>query len=85
MRRRLEQVQGMLMAKRHHYVPVTYLKQCADLDGRIHMYCKDEPDRSLPIKPQATGFESCYYSQLADDGTRDDDGFGALLSRVETE
>jgi Protein of unknown function (DUF4238) len=71
------------MAKRHHYVPVTYLNQFSDSNGFLLVYRKDPPHGPFRQKPEATGFERYYYSQVADDGTRDDDKFEQLFSQVE--
>ncbi|WP_430386098.1 DUF4238 domain-containing protein [Blastomonas fulva] len=72
------------MAKRHHYVPVTYLKGFTHNDGKLLVYRKDEPDKPFRQQPKATGFERYYYSQIAEDGTRDDDRFEQLFSEVES-
>ncbi len=72
------------MAKRHHYVPVTYLKGFTDNDGKLLVYRKEEPDKPFRQQPKATGFERYYYSQIAENGTRDDDRLEQLFSEVES-
>jgi hypothetical protein len=36
---------GTAMAKRHHYVPVTYLRNFTDASGHLLVFRKDEPER----------------------------------------
>lgn len=72
------------MAKKHHYVPATYLRQFTDDSGQLWVYRKDDPAKPFRQRPEATGFERYYYSQVADDGTRDDDRMEALFSEVES-
>lgn len=49
--------------KRHHVVPVTYLKGFTDADGKIYAYRKDEPEKPLHLAPDNIGFRKYYYSQ----------------------
>lgn len=72
------------MAKRHHYVPITYLRNFTDSSGKLLVFRKDEPGRPFAQRPESTGFERYYYSQIAHDGTRDDDRLEGLFSNVET-
>lgn len=72
------------MAKRHHYVPVTYLKRFTDVKGQILVMRKDDPDRPFRQRPEAVGFERYYYSQVHEDGTRDDSRFEEIFSTVES-
>jgi len=71
------------MAKRHHYVPATYLRQFVDANGQLLVYRKDDPARVLRQRPETTAFERYYYSQIATDGVRDDDSFETLFSQLE--
>lgn len=71
------------MPKRHHYVPVTYLRNFTDQRGRVYVYRKDDPEKPLPLRPQEAGLERYYYSQFADDGTRDDDQLEAAFNLFE--
>ena len=72
------------MPKKHHYVPVTYLRRFTDAAGQLMVYRKDEPDRPYRQRPESTGFETHYYSQTGDDGVRDDSSLEALFSEIES-
>lgn len=72
------------MPKRHHYVPVTYLKNFADVSGHLHVFRKDDPARPFRQKPESTGFERYYYSQFDGDGVRDNDRLEVIFSEIET-
>ncbi len=71
------------MPKKHHYVPVTYLRRFTDGDGLLWVYRKDDPSRPFRQRPESTGFETHYYSQVGDDGVRDDSRLEALFSEME--
>ena len=73
------------MPKRHHYVPVTYLRNFADASGHLQVFRKDDPARPFRQRPESTGFERYYYSQFDDDGARDDDRLEAIFSEIETD
>uniref|UniRef100_UPI0035CAFB11 DUF4238 domain-containing protein n=1 Tax=uncultured Sphingomonas sp. TaxID=158754 RepID=UPI0035CAFB11 len=72
------------MPKKHHYVPVTYLRRFVDASGQLLVYRKDEPTRPFRQRPESTGFETHYYSQTGDDGVRDDSSLEALFSEIES-
>ncbi|RMB55851.1 uncharacterized protein DUF4238 [Sphingomonas sp. PP-CE-3A-406] len=72
------------MPKRHHYVPVTYLKNFCDAAGQLQVFRKDDPARPFRQRPESTGFERYYYSQFDDEGMRDDDRLEAIFSEIET-
>ena len=72
------------MPKKHHYVPVTYLRRFTDAGGLLWVYRKDDPSRPFRQRPESTGFETHYYSQLSEDGVRDDSRFEALFSEMES-
>lgn len=71
------------MAKKHHYVPVTYLKNFTDEPGQLTVFRKDNPMRPFLSKPEAVGFEKHYYSQWSPEGERDTDKLEALFSAAE--
>ncbi|WP_423325039.1 DUF4238 domain-containing protein [Sphingomonas sp. 4RDLI-65] len=73
------------MPKRHHYVPVTYLRNFADASGHLQVFRKDDPARPFRQRPESTGFERYYYSQFDDDGASDDDRLEAIFSEIETD
>lgn len=66
-------------------MPVTYLRGFTDQHGYLQVYRKDAPSAAFRQRPEATGFERYYYSQMDDEGTRDDDRLEALFSAVETD
>lgn len=68
-----------MAAKKHHYVPEAYLKHFADDDGFLWIGRKDDPENPLRMKPENTAFRKHYYSQIDEDGERDnrlEDHFG---------
>jgi len=71
--------------KRHHNVPVAYLKQFTDKDDRLWAYRKDEPDKALHVRPSEIGFERYYYSQPLEDGSRDHNRVEDFFSNLEGE
>jgi Protein of unknown function (DUF4238) len=71
--------------KRHHYVPITYLRAFAGADGRIWAYRKDDPERPLHIQPAAIAFERYYYSQPLENGGRDHNTIEDFFSKLEGE
>lgn len=71
------------MAKRHHYVPVVYLRKFVNLAGKLLVYRKDEPQQCFPLRPETTGFQKYYYSQFDGNGVRDDDSIERIFGEVE--
>jgi len=69
--------------KRHHYVPITYLKNFSDQHERVYAYRKAKPDIPLHVKPEEIAFERYYYSQPTPDGGRDNDSLENFFSRIE--
>lgn len=70
--------------KRHHFVPVTYLKAWTKPDDRLFAYVADKDGSPLDIKPEEIGFERYYYSFRTESGERDHDSFEELFGKVET-
>jgi hypothetical protein len=70
--------------RRHHYVPVTYLKGFCDTTGRLIAYRKDDPDRPLYLGPTEIAFERYYYSQPLPEGGQENHRFEDLFASVET-
>ncbi len=74
-----------MSAKRHHFVPVCYLREWSADDGMITVYRKDDPKNPFRQIPQKTGFRKYYYSQPTFDGNRDNERLEQFFSReVET-
>ena len=57
--------------KRHHYVPITYLKGFTDADGKIYAYMANKGHEPLHLLPDNIGFRNYYYSQPKPDGEWD--------------
>ncbi|WP_432769906.1 MAG: DUF4238 domain-containing protein [Sphingopyxis sp.] len=68
--------------KRHHFVPETYLEGFCDGGGYLWVGRKDDPQNSLRLRPKNVALRGYYYSQIRDDGTRDNRIEG-YLSRIE--
>ena len=69
--------------KRHHYVPKAYLKSFCDEDGKVCVYRKDTPDKSIHQSPNKFGFHKYYYSQPLPEGERDNNSLENLFSKFE--
>ena len=71
-------------AKRHHYVPITYLSRFTDSLGRIFAYPKDTPATTFHVKPREIAFERYYYSQPLPEGGQDNNKLERLFSEMES-
>lgn len=71
--------------KRHHFVPKAYLKAFCNPKGRVLVYRKDEPEKALPLDPDATQFRNYYYSQPKPDGGRDNNALEDHFSTIESD
>lgn len=71
--------------KRHHFVPKAYLKAFCNSKGRVLVYRKDEPQKALPLDPNATQFRNYYYSQPKPDGGQDNNTLEDLFSSIESD
>lgn len=72
--------------KKHHYIPITYLKNFADDSGKLRAFLKDYPDKEpLYQKPENIAYQRYYYSQPLPDGGYDNNTLEDLWSTVETE
>jgi hypothetical protein len=69
--------------KRHHYVPVSYLKEFTDSSGRIFAYRKECPEQALHLKPDEIAFERYYYSQPLPDNKQDNNRIEDFFSTIE--
>ena len=70
--------------KRHHFVSVTYLKSWAGPLEKLYAYRSDDSSKPLHIRPENIGFEKYYYSQIREDGSRDNDSFEDVFGNVES-
>ncbi len=71
--------------KRHHFVPVGYLKGFCDEGERIRAFLKDAPlNDKIHLKPDEIGFENYYYSQPLADGGRNNNAIEDAFGKFET-
>jgi Protein of unknown function (DUF4238) len=70
--------------KRHHFIPITYLKKFSDNTGKIFAYRKDNPQTALHLRPDAIAFETYYYSQPLPDDGRDNNTFENVFGTLES-
>ena len=57
--------------KKHHFIPVTYLKNFTDDDGKVYVFRKDDPSNPLHMAPESFGYRKHYYAQPMPDGDMD--------------
>jgi hypothetical protein len=70
--------------KRHHYVPRAYLKAFRDIEGKVRVYMKDDPDRFIHQSPDNFGFHKYYYSQPLQEGGKDHNTLEDFFSELES-
>jgi hypothetical protein len=70
--------------KRHHFIPITYLKKFSDNAGKIFAYRKDNPQTALHLRPDTIAFETYYYSQPLPDGGRDNNKLENFFGTLES-
>lgn len=73
----------MNQKKRHHYIPIAYLKEFCASDGRIFAYRKGAPDQELHLSPKEIAFERYYYSQPLADNKQDNNKIEDAFSVIE--
>jgi hypothetical protein len=69
--------------KRHHYVPKAYLNSFCDEQGRVRVYLKDDPHKSIHQSPDNVGFHKYYYSQPLPKDGRDHNTLEDTFSEIE--
>jgi hypothetical protein len=69
--------------KRHHFVPVTYLRGFTDSEGFLLVSRKDDPERSIRLRPDEAAFRNYYYSQPLGDGTMNHNALEDAFSTLE--
>jgi hypothetical protein len=67
--------------KKHHFIPITYLKHFADDGGRVFAYRKDMPDDAIHTLPENIGYIKYYYSQPLPNGGMDDNRLEDYFSK----
>jgi hypothetical protein len=70
--------------KRHHFIPITYLKRFNGNNGKIFAYRKDNPQTALPVRPGAIAFEKYYYSQPLSEGGQDNNTLENYFGTIES-
>lgn len=70
--------------KKHHYVPVSYLKAFRANDGMVTVFRKDAPDQPHRQIPDEIGFHRYYYAQPLEGGGRDTNRLEDRFSELET-
>jgi len=76
---------GQIMKKKkHHYIPVAYLKAFCDVDGMVSIYRKDDPYKVIRQSPEEFGFHKHYYAQPLPDGGRDHNTLDDFFSGYES-
>lgn len=70
--------------KKHHYVPVSYLKAFADADDKLWVYRKDDPERPFQKPYDDVAFHKYYYAQPTPDGGRDTNRLEDRFSELES-
>jgi len=76
-------VEKVMNKKRHHYVPKAYLKFFCDEEGRVRVYRKADPRKSIHQSPGNVGFHKYYYSQPLPEGGYDHNTLEGAFSEVE--
>jgi len=69
--------------KRHHYIPISYLKSFCDDTGKVLVYRKDDPSKAIKLSPDNKGFHKYYYSQPKPDGGKDHNVLEGCFSKIE--
>jgi Protein of unknown function (DUF4238) len=70
--------------RRHHYVPKAYLNSFCDEQGRVRVYLKDSPHKSLHQSPDNVGFHKYYYCQPVPKGGPDHNTLEDAFSEIES-
>lgn len=74
----------MIQKKRHHFVPVTYLRGFTDAEGFLFLSRKDDPERDIRLRPSEAGFRNYYYSQPVGDGSMNHNALEDVFSTFES-
>lgn len=71
--------------KKHHYVPVSYLKAFCGEDDMLSVYRKDAPEAPFRKRPDDVAFHKYYYAQPMPGGGRDTNRLEDRFSELEGE
>ncbi|MDX2288478.1 MAG: DUF4238 domain-containing protein [Hyphomicrobiaceae bacterium] len=74
----------MSQKKKHHYVPISYLKAFCAEDSKLTVYRKDDPTNPYRTGPDDVGFHKYYYAQPLQGGGRDTNCLEDRFSELET-
>ncbi len=69
--------------KKHHYVPVSYLKAFCGDDEMLAVYRKDAPTEPFRKRPDDVGFHKYFYAQPLPGGYRDTNRLEDRFSELE--
>ncbi|NYF22724.1 hypothetical protein HDC36_004201 [Xanthomonas sp. JAI131] len=75
----------MYEKRKHHFVPVTYLKGFTAIEGSLHVYRKADPTKPFVCKPENIGFTNYYYGFDKADGTFDTNSLEDAFQLVEND
>jgi Protein of unknown function (DUF4238) len=70
--------------KKHHYVPVSYLKAFCGEDEMLSVYRKDAPTEPIRKRPNDIAFHKYYYAQPLPNGGRDTNRLEDRFAELET-
>jgi Protein of unknown function (DUF4238) len=70
--------------KKHHFVPVAYLKEFANTKGELRVYLKSNPEKTIWASPKNTAFRKYYYSQPTPEGGQDNNSLEDNFSKYES-
>ncbi|MCK5214372.1 MAG: DUF4238 domain-containing protein [Candidatus Omnitrophica bacterium] len=70
--------------KRHHYIPVFYLKGFTNKEGILYVYDKDR-DPVFESSPEGIAYENHYFSFRTPEGQRDSETVENYIMTLERE
>jgi Protein of unknown function (DUF4238) len=70
--------------KKHHFVPVSYLKAFCGEDEMLAVYRKDTPTKPFRQHPSNVAFHKYYYAQPSPNGGRDTNRLEDRFSELES-
>lgn len=70
--------------KKHHYLSITYMEGWINTMGRVWAYHSEYPADPHQVQPPSIGYRKHYYSQMREDGARDEHQWEDLWNCIET-
>jgi len=78
--------QTMSIPKNQHYIPQMLSKRFTDQEGKLYVFDKSQPNKSIQKKdPRKTFVRRHLYTQLEEDGTRDASVESEFLAPLESD